>query len=94
MNTILSIILFLAGVAIYMLAKKFKAVLKENKNLTAKNDELRTFLSTMNSELDSKDAELTELAVDPNSLVGVKYRTQAEIQKNMQLQAMRIGEEQ
>jgi hypothetical protein len=52
------------------------------------------FLSTMNNEPDSKEAELIEPARGPNSLVGVKYRTRAEIRKNMQPQAMRGGEEQ
>ncbi|MDR0661729.1 MAG: hypothetical protein LBG19_13295 [Prevotellaceae bacterium] len=48
----------------------------------------------MNNEPDSKEAELIEPARGPNSLVGVKYRTRAEIRKNMQPQAMRGGEEQ
>ncbi|MDR0661648.1 MAG: hypothetical protein LBG19_12875 [Prevotellaceae bacterium] len=78
---ILSIILFFSAVTIYLLAKKLKVLLEENKKLTAKNDELRGFLSTMNSELDSKDEELTELALDPNSLVGIKYKTQITIRK-------------
>ena len=85
---ILSIILFFSAVAIFMLAKKLKELIEENKRLTAKNDELRGFLTTMNNELDSKDEELTELALDPNSLIGVKYKTQAIIRKNMQLQAI------
>jgi low affinity Fe/Cu permease len=82
---ILSLNLFFSAVAIYRLAKKLKEVLEENKRLLAKNDELRGFLSTMNSELDSKDAELAQ---DHNSLVGVKYRTLAEIRANQRLMTM------
>ena len=35
------------------------------------NDELRGFLATMNNELDSKDEELTELALTRIALLGL-----------------------
>ena len=88
---ILSLNLFFSAVAIYRLAKKLKEVLEENKRLLAKNDEPRGFLSTMNNELDSKDAELAQ---DPNSLVGIKYKTQIAIRKNIKLQTIKIDEKQ
>lgn len=90
---ILAILLLFSAVAICMLAKKIKTLLHRNRLLAIKNDELRSYLTTMNSELDNKDAELAELAQDPNSLIGVKYRTQAKIRENMRLQSMRAGQE-
>lgn len=68
-----------------MLLRKVRQLSKENKALTETCEKRRQMLLTMNSQAEELRQDITELAQDPNSLVGVKYRIQAEIRKNQQI---------